>query len=176
MPSRLLRPYYTKGRYSQRPKVPLGVIFSFLFVGLAMRNMLKKFLKWYKHDRFKMSHLETMLIEDHQWMVHNTIAKRLTERYRKAISEDWHRTCFPHASHLRDELNCNPYNKTAEAIDKMKDHNANLASVLYQSLNDDQKIQFIIDVEEQYVLTSNEIATMLEVNRAEILRLFALKG
>jgi len=173
MPSRLLRPYYTKGKMLPAADSGRWELISFLFfLELAMCNIIKKLLKWYKHDRFKMFHLETMLIEDHQWMAHNTIAKRLTERYLKALSEDWHRTCFPHVSRLRDELNCNPYNKTAVAIDKMKDHNVNLASELYQTLNDEQKRIFISGIRKTYDLTDSQVATMLQIKRSEILALF----
>ena len=137
-----------------------------------MIKLIDKIVKWYKRDRFKMQNLENMLIEDRQWLIHNTIAKTLTERYRKALSENWHLISFTPISQLRDELNCYPYNKTSKAIDKMKDHNVNLASALYNYLNDNEKREFILNMEEEYVLSGSEIATMLEIDHSEILKLF----
>ena len=137
-----------------------------------MRKLFNKLVKWYRHDRFKIQHLQTMLIEDHRWMVHNSIAKKLSERYLKAISEDWHLTSFEHASELREQLNCNPYNKTSYAIDLMKDKNINLSNILYESLNDNQKRTFIQGIRVAYDLTNTEIANMLQIDRCDILTLF----
>lgn len=150
-----------------------SLLFFFVSGGFVM---LKKLLKWIynpcKDLEDKLYHLEVLIRQDNQWMAHNTIARALTDRYLKALSDNWGSVSFEQPDKLRDLLHCNPRDKESISIDAIKDLNINLASILYEGLNDRQKRTFISGIRTAYDLSNIQIATMLNINRVDILNLF----
>ena len=53
----------------------------------------------------QVNHLHQLLIDDRQWLLHDPVAKALTTRYLKALSNQWGSEVFEHSQTLREQLN-----------------------------------------------------------------------
>lgn len=70
--------------------------------------------KLYKRDWTYSDQVYNAMIkvqQDQQWMSHNNIVTRISERHYKMLSKDWYTTAFDSVDAFRDKLGLNPHNK-----------------------------------------------------------------
>lgn len=61
---------------------------------------------WFTQAALKdqVNHLFMLLTDDRQWLLHDPVAKALTSRYLKALSNKWGSEVFEHSQALREQL------------------------------------------------------------------------
>lgn len=75
------------------------------------RGSMDSFLEWRKRRYWKKRHLSflrTLISSDARWLSVDEKAKAITERYEKAIGEDWYKHSFEDSSKFRTRLGLDP--------------------------------------------------------------------
>lgn len=141
-----------------------------------MLNIFKKLLsaltktKWTDHDQLR--HLEYIINEDKAWLGHHCIARALIDRYLQALRDNWYAIDFESQDDLCRRLCINTSGKVNSNKKIILDGDINLANILYEGLNNQQKRTFITGMRVSFDLSNSDLAQLLGIDRSDILKLF----
>lgn len=81
------------------------------FIQRQCRSVVTKFQEWRKCRFWRKRHLaflRAMISSDARWLSVDPVTKELTERYEKALSDEWYTHSFEDSSTLRQRLGLEP--------------------------------------------------------------------